>query len=288
MQDQSTTEISISSALTWAKNRLTLSNQLTAHEAKFEAEYLLTELLNVNRAHLIAKPEFILTEAIKQAFNQAVNDRVNGKPIAYILGYREFWGLKLKTTADTLIPRPDTEILVNEALKKITPHTQRLIDLGTGTGAIAIAIASETQNIEILATDLHFTSLNIAKHNALKHEVTIRLIQSDWLNAFKPTPQFDIVVSNPPYIEETDQHLKQGDLRFEPLRALISGHDGLTAITTIIKECHGKLKKDGWLLLEHGYSQGEQIRALLDKYDYKSISTIKDYANLDRVTIGQR
>ncbi|AHF01459.1 N5-glutamine S-adenosyl-L-methionine-dependent methyltransferase [Thiomicrospira aerophila AL3] len=280
--------MSISCALNWAQNRLARTNNLSSYEAKFEAEYLLTELLHVNRAHLIARPESTLPEPIKQAYTDAVNQRVMGKPIAYILGYREFWGLKLKTTPDTLIPRPDTETLVNETLKKITPQTQRLIDLGTGTGAIAIALATETENIEILATDLHFATLAIAKHNASEHQASISFIQSDWLQPFKSTQQFDIVVSNPPYIEENDQHLNQGDLRFEPPRALASGHDGLKAITTIIKQCQSRLKKDGWLLLEHGYTQGDQINALLDAHGYRSISTIKDYANLDRVTIGQR
>ncbi|SFR48707.1 release factor glutamine methyltransferase [Thiomicrospira sp. ALE5] len=283
--------MSISCALEWAQSKLLATQTLSNFEAKFEAEFLLTELLNVNRAHLIAWPESILSAENKAAYINAVNGRVSGQPIAYILGYREFWGLKLKTTPNTLIPRPDTEILVNETLKKITSETQRIIDLGTGTGAIAIALAKETQgnqNLEIIATDLDSATLATAQHNALEHQASISLIQSDWLKPFSYSSQFDIVVSNPPYIEEDDQHLYKGDLRFEPIRALTSGHDGLTAITTIIKECQDRLKKDGWLLLEHGYAQGENIRSLLNSHGYKSIETIKDYANLDRVTIAQR
>ena len=285
---QSTDELSITQALAWGFEQLIANKHLSIEEARFEAQHLLCEVLQVNRAYLLTWPETPLTISAKAQYETLINERKTGKPVAYILGYREFWGLKLAVTPDTLIPRPDTEILVTEAIKRITPTTTKVLDLGTGTGAIAIALAKEIPHLKLVATDVHYPTLTVAKHNANLHQVNLSLLQCYWLEAFEVTPQFDMIVSNPPYIEAADQHLHQGDLRYEPIRALASGKDGLVAIKQIIDQSYSRLQPKGWLLLEHGFNQAETIRELLAKRGFRSISTVQDYSQLDRVTLGQK
>ena len=218
--------------------------------------------------------------------------RLTGEPIAYILGAREFYGLNLKVTADTLIPRPDTETLVEAALAKISPQEKsQILDLGTGTGAIALAIAKHCPQSLVTAVDASQAALNVAIENAQNLAITnINFILSDWFAALireNNEQKFDIIVSNPPYIEASDAHLKQGDLRFEPLSALASGEDGLDAIRTIITQDPQYLNPRGWLLLEHGYNQANKVVDLLKLAGFSEIDHVKDLAGINRVTLGQ-
>jgi release factor glutamine methyltransferase len=268
------------------------SNRLSGDEAALEAQLLLQHLLNVNRAWLVAHQNDALEANIHAAYRALINRRINGEPIAYILGYREFYGLKLKVTPDTLIPRPDTETLVEAALEKIEPNLPLSIcDLGTGTGAIALAIAKNRPNAQVTAVDFSEKALEVARQNAQDLSIlNCQFLQSDWLSALKLNGQnqtFDMIVSNPPYIESNDQHLKQGDLRFEPLSALASGKDGLDDIRSIVAQAKHHLKPSGWLILEHGYNQAESVAGLLKSAGFSEISHALDLAGIQRVTIGR-
>jgi release factor glutamine methyltransferase len=259
---------------------------LNTEEATLEAQILLQYALNVNRAWLIAHESDALEPNIHAAFEALIKRRLNGEPIAYILGYREFYGLKLKVTPDTLIPRPDTETLVEAALAK-TPQNQtcKILDLGTGTGAIALAIARNRPQAFVTATDASENALKIAQENAQNLEITnIEFVQSDWFGALQ-NQSFDVIVSNPPYIEQNDVHL--GDLRYEPITALASGQDGLDDIRHIIANAPQHLNSRGYLLLEHGYNQAQSVATLLKQADFCEIQTVKDLGGNDRVTLGR-
>lgn len=265
----------------------TAITQIHTEDATLEAQMLLQHLLGVNRAWLIAHEDDTLQDNIFAAFGALIQRRVKGEPIAYILGYREFYGLKLKVTRDTLIPRHDTETLVEAALSKI-PQNQstQILDLGTGTGAIAIAISKNRPQAHATATDASIRALKVASENAENLAITnIKFMQSDWFAALDNT-KFDVIVSNPPYIEAIDEHLKQGDLRFEPITALSSGKDGLDDIRTIIKEAPPHLNPHGYLLLEHGYNQAEAVFELLKNAGFAEIETMKDLGGNHRVTLG--
>jgi release factor glutamine methyltransferase len=263
------------------------SAKLNSADAAFEAQLLLQHVLGVNRAWLIAHENDAL-EAINHAeFEALLKRRLNGEPIAYILGYREFYGLKLQVTADTLIPRPDTETLVEAALAK-TPQNQtsKILDLGTGTGAIALAIAHNCPQALVTAVDASVAALKIAQENAQSLAITnIEFLQSDWYSALK-NQKFDVIVSNPPYIAQNDAHLSQGDLRFEPTSALASGADGLDDIKQIIANAPKCLTPHGCLLLEHGYNQAEEVATLLKQSGFCEIETINDLGGNNRVTLG--
>jgi release factor glutamine methyltransferase len=265
-----------------------LAQWVAANEAKLEVQLLMQHVLNVNRAWLIAHANDALRPDIHADFASLLNRRLLGEPMAYILGYREFYGLKLKTTPSTLIPRPDTETLVEAALAKISPLTaERILDLGTGTGAIALAIASSRTETQVTAVDASQAALNIAIENADNLNISnIHFMLSDWFAALEHE-KFDVIVSNPPYIEKNDAHLTQGDLRFEPMSALASGEDGLDDIRKIIDDCLIYLKPQGWLMLEHGYQQALQVADLMAKIGLTHIETIKDLGSNDRVTIGK-
>jgi len=261
---------------------------LNTEEATLEAQILLQYALNVNRAWLIAHESDALEPNIHAAFEALIKRRLNGEPIAYILGYREFYGLKLKVTPDTLIPRPDTETLVEAALAK-TPQNQtcKILDLGTGTGAIALAIARNRPQAFVTATDASENALKIAQENAQNLEITIiEFVQSDWFGALQ-NQSFDVIVSNPPYIEQNDVYLTQGDLRYEPITALASGQDGLDDIRHIIANAPQHLNSRGYLLLEHGYNQAQSVATLLKQADFCEIQTVKDLGGNDRVTLGR-
>jgi len=301
------------------------AQSIETENAKLEAQLLLQHVLNVNRAWLISHENDALQANINAAFEALLKRRLNGEPIAYILGYREFYGLNLKVTPDTLIPRADTETLVEAALGKIawsaTPSPQpsptrgegvntvqnladpspsprrgrgvaergdvTILDLGTGTGAIALAIAKHRPQAYVTALDASQAALNIAIENAGNLNIpNVKFILSDWFGALIDE-KFDVIVSNPPYIEATDAHLKQGDLRFEPISALASGADGLDAIRHIIKDAPLHLNPHGWLMLEHGYNQASQVAALLKQAGFIEISHAKDLSGIDRVTLGQ-
>ena len=302
---------SIQSALTLATTLL-ITQHNDADIAKLEAQLLLQHVLNVNRAWLISHENDALQANIHAAFEALLKRRLNGEPIAYILGTREFYGLKLMVTADTLIPRADTETLVETALAKIPlmvrqahhernisnsvrpepveghTHSQHtILDLGTGTGAIALAIAKHRPQAHVMALDASQAALDIAIENAQSLKIpNIKFILSDWFSALT-NEKFDLIVSNPPYIEATDAHLKQGDLRFEPISALASGANGLDAICHIIKDAPLHLNPHGWLMLEHGYNQARKVAALLKQAGFSDISHAKDLAGINRVTLGR-
>ena len=268
------------------------STQLNSDEATLEAQLLLQHVLNVNRAWLIAHQNDVLEANIHAAYKVLINRRINGEPIAYILGYREFYGLKLKVTPDTLIPRPDTETLVEAALEKIAPDLPLSIcDLGTGSGAIALAIAKKRPHAQVTAVDFSDKALEVARQNAQDLSIlNCQFLQSVWLSALKLNGQnqnFDVIVSNPPYIESHDAHLSQGDLRFEPLSALASGKDGLDDIRTIISQATDHLQPSGWLMLEHGFNQANQVADLLQQAGFTQIDHLRDLSGIQRVTFGQ-
>lgn len=260
---------------------------LQQDEARGEVQALLQTALGVNRAYLLAHPERVLTEQEFSRYQASLQRRLQGEPLAYILGEREFFGLSFKVTPATLIPRPDTELLVELALARITTAGCRVLDLGTGSGAIALAIAHVRPDAEVIAVDASETALSVARENASRLQIrNVCFVISDWFSALSGQ-RFDLIVSNPPYIAENDRHLAQGDLRFEPATALASGSDGLQDIRHIISEAGAHLAAGGWLMLEHGYDQAEQVRALLLKAGFKNIRSDKDLAGIERVSGGQ-
>lgn len=279
---------SIRSALLQAQLQLNSSPRLDAIDARFEAQLLLQHLLSVNRAWLIAHENDTLAADVQAEFEQLINRRANGEPIAYIVGSREFYGLNLEVTPATLIPRPDTEILVDAALNKIpADKSLQILDLGTGTGAIALAIAQQRPQTQVTAVDASQAALEVAISNSKQlHIANIHFLLSDWFNNLNGR-LFDVIVSNPPYIENSDAHLNQGDLRFEPASALASGADGLDDIRCIIDSCLLHLKPQGWLMLEHGYNQAAAVADLMAQIGLVNIETFKDLGGNDRVTIGK-
>ena len=279
---------SIKTLLTSSETALIEANQLSLKEAKFESQLLLQSALKVNRAWLIAHENDALDANNHADFQALLTRRLTGEPIAYILGSREFYGLNLIVTPDTLIPRPDTETLVEAALDKIVMHaSSTVLDLGTGTGAIALAIAKNRPQTNIIAVDASKAALEIAKHNAQNLSINnVQFMLSHWFDALDDK-RFDVIVSNPPYIEADDQHLSQGDLRFEPLSALASGNDGLDDIRQIIADCLIYLKPQGWLMLEHGYHQAESVADLMAVIGLVNIETLKDLGDNHRVTLGK-
>jgi release factor glutamine methyltransferase len=253
---------------------------------------LLQHTLKANRAYLTAHPEKVLTAAQQQQFYELIARRKNGEPVAYIVSEREFFGLNFKVTTAVLIPRPETELLVEQALMGLPENRSiSVLDLGTGSGAIAIAIAKHRPLAEITAVDASTKALDVAKENAQRYlsdrASSIKFIQSDWFDALPDEP-FDMIVSNPPYIAEDDPHLAQGDLRFEPREALAAGPRGLSALAHIARNAAPRLAPGGWLLLEHGYDQGAACRELLTVAEFTNVATHKDLAGIDRVTLGQR
>jgi len=261
--------------------------EAVSESAHLDTELLLCFILKKDRSFLRAWPEHQLDEQQANSFQQLFEQRLKGHPIAHILGERGFWSLNLKVTTDTLIPRPDTERLVELALEHIPEKSQwKILDLGTGTGAIALSLAKERHYSFVTATDQSIAALNIAKENAEKNNISnIEFIQSNWFEKLAQQ-QFNIIVSNPPYIKENDPHLTQGDVRFEPLSGLTSGEDGLDDIRTIVKKSQKHLTKEGILLIEHGYDQADAVCYLLNKAGFADVSNFKDYSDNPRVSIG--
>lgn len=262
---------------------------------KVDAEILLTEVIQKNRSYLYTWPEKLLTTQEQQTFQRFLNTRLTGNPIAYIIGYQEFWGLKFAVNEHTLIPRADTEIIVEKTLFLLKKYPRgsilplKILDLGTGSGAIICALKHENPNIDAFAIDFDANALKTAKLNAKNHNLNISFSQSNWFSVFEKQPNttFNIILSNPPYIENQDPHLEQGDLIFEPITALSSGKDGLEDIRIICQQAPTYLAENGWLLIEHGYNQADSVQAILKENSFHDITTQQDYAGNDRVTFGK-
>lgn len=284
---------SIEQAVTNAEARLDAQNpQLAATlkiNARLEAEILIAHVLEKQRSYLRAFSETRLNQQQSDTLNTLLQRRLQGEPIAYITGHREFWSLDLITTEHTLIPRPETELLVELTLNAIPESSAQLIaDLGTGSGAIALAIAQARPQCTIIASDVSAATLDVAKQNATNLQLTnIQFFCSDWFNVL-PQQKYDIIVSNPPYIATNDAHLTQGDIRFEPEIALSSGIDGLNAIRHIIQTAPDYLVDDGRLLLEHGYDQQEKILSLINEHHYAEITCHQDLSGQDRVISARK
>jgi release factor glutamine methyltransferase len=275
----------ISQTLQWASKEL---SELTDTVPQLEAEVLLSSLLGVTRSHLFAWPEQALTAEQERDFQGLVERRQQGEPIAYLTGQREFWSLILEVTSATLIPRPETELLVAWALELVPAGSSwKIADLGTGCGAIAAALATEISGCRIVATDSSPEAISVAEANFSRLRLeNITAVLGDWYEALPPEERYDLIVTNPPYVAVGDPCLQQGDLPREPLQALVSGHDGLDDIRRIIEEAPPHMADGGWLLLEHGAEQGEALRHLLDGAGFSNIETRRDLAGLERVTGG--
>lgn len=291
---------------------------LSGAEARVEAELLLVHALGVSRAWLVAHADDEVEDTRRAAFEALVTRRARGEPVAYLTGSRGFHALELHVTPDVLIPRPETELLVELALARIPPGVQdrrspdgvkrnpgpgaglhpdsaalhpgyRIADLGTGSGSIALAIARARPDVRVLATDASVAALDVARANARALKLTnVEFAQGDWCAALGDARDFDLIVSNPPYIAEGDPHLREGDLRFEPRAALASGADGLDAIRMIIRDARSHLREGGWLLMEHGFEQGEAVRGLLQQSGYRDVFTERDLEGRERVSAGRR
>lgn len=268
----------------------------TGDSAQLDAEVLLAHALECSRTYLRTWPEKLLSSEQQTQFQQFISRRAAGEPIAYITGKREFWDMTLQVTPDTLIPRPETEHLVELALEKIPLESRwQIADLGTGCGAIALAIARERPQCKIFASDKSTAALTVAQNNASHLGIkNISFIEGDWFEAFSNQQEeqqieqrFEMIVSNPPYIHPDDQHLDQGDLRFEPTQALRSKPDGLADIQAISNTAREYLVSPGWLILEHGYDQGAAVKNIFETLGYSQVSTIEDLAKNERISIGK-
>lgn len=270
-----------------AQDTLASALQLTSNEARLEASMLLCRALgDVNRAWLIAHEQDLVAPEQHAAFETLLQRRFSGEPLAYILGEREFYGLSFRVTPAVLIPRPETELLVDLALQRLPPQG-RALDMGTGSGAIALSIAHARPDIHLLACDAHPAALEVAGGNAQRLGVhNAEFVQSDWF-ASLDGQRFDLIVSNPPYVVQDDPHLQQGDLRFEPMTALASGPDGLEDIRRIVADAPAYLHPGGWLLLEHGYDQAEKVRDLLQQTGFSEVFSARDLAGIERTTGGR-
>ena len=251
-----------------------------------DAELLLCHVLGKPRSFLFAWPEQEVDELLAAQFQQLLARRVSGEPVAYLLGRREFYGHEFLVSTDTLIPRPDTELLVEVALEKLPAEQPlRIADLGTGTGAIAISLGLARPAWQLLAVDYIVAVLDLVERNVRRlRAVNVTPLQSSWYSRLQG--QFDAIVSNPPYIRADDVHLKRGDVRFEPRSALVSGEDGLDDIRLIVSGAPARLRADGLLALEHGYDQGAAVRELFHTAGFQSVETRRDYGDNERVTFG--
>lgn len=255
---------------------------------KRDAQILLGFVTGKPRTFLLAFAETALSEPQLNQLGALLDRRVRGEPVAYLIGEREFWSLPLRVSPATLIPRPDTECLVEHALACLSPDPCDILDLGTGTGAIALALASERPDCQITALDVVPEAVELARSNAAHLGITnIHVRQSHWFSALNPQQRFGLIVSNPPYIDSEDQHLSQGDVRFEPKSALVADNHGLADIETLVSQGLAFLAPGGWLIVEHGWQQGAQVRQLFFDAGYNSVSTGKDYGGNERFTSGR-
>jgi len=278
----------IQSALKQDAARLTEALALDFSGARIEVQSLLRLVLNVSRAYLLTHPERCLNDSEQTRYAELLQRRLLGEPIAYILGEREFFGLMFKVTPATLIPRPETELLVELALQRLPQDKPcRVLDLGTGSGAIALSIAHSRPDVEVVAVDASTEALAVARENAQRLNINnAAFVQSDWYAALD-AQRFDLIVSNPPYVAPGDPHLQQGDLRFEPLSALASSGDGLDDIRHIVSRARTHLYPGGWLLLEHGYDQAARVRELMQQAGYSAVFSACDLAGIERASGGR-
>jgi release factor glutamine methyltransferase len=262
--------------------------QSVSDSARLDLELLLCKALAKPRSFLYTWPEKSLSEAELASFSALLERRKQGEPIAYLLGEREFWSLNLRINESTLIPRPETELLVETALARTPESTIRVLDLGTGTGAIALALASERPNWKVMAVDSSPAAVNLAIENARQlGSKNVQITRSDWFQNLGGEV-FDLIVTNPPYIDETDPHLNQGDVRFEPRSALVAARHGLADIEHIVDVARRHLNSGGWLMIEHGFEQGESVRCIFTEAGYSQVETRKDFGGRDRLTLGQK
>jgi len=283
----------------WLADAVQALNQINPTEnSKVDALVLLQHATGKSRTQILAFDETEIDEKVRLKLTALLDRRLKGEPIAYILGEKEFWSLPLNVSEGTLIPRPDTEILVEKALQialeklEENPPHFHILDLGTGTGAIALALASELSlicqkkaiQLDVIGVDLMPEVVKLAQSNAEKNQLDVQFLQSRWFEHVEG--QFDIIVSNPPYIDETDEHLSQGDVRFEPRSALVAGENGLADLRHIIEQSPRYLKDSGYLLLEHGWKQGEEVRSIFWQNHWQGVATIRDYGDNERVTLG--
>ena len=283
----------------WLADAVQALNQINPTEnSKVDALVLLQHATGKSRTQILAFDETEIDEKVRLKLTALLDRRLRGEPIAYILGEKEFWSLPLNVSEGTLIPRPDTEILVEKALQialeklEENPSHFRILDLGTGTGAIALALASELSlicqkkaiQLDVIGVDLMPEVVKLAQSNAEKNQLDVQFLQSRWFEHVEG--QFDIIVSNPPYIDETDEHLSQGDVRFEPRSALVAGENGLADLRHLIECAPVHLKDNGYLLLEHGWKQGEEVRSIFWQNHWQGVATIRDYGDNERVTLG--
>lgn len=274
----------IDEALAWA------IKQLEGGESpSVDAKVLLANILEKSQTFLFTWPDKTLDPLQINQFKDAIARRRQGEPVAYIIGKRDFWTLSLFTSSHTLIPRPDTEVLVEQVLNWANENERKnlaICDLGTGTGAIALALASELPQASVTGVDFQTEAVKLATRNAQANRISnARFLQSDWFHSLKDHT-FDIIVSNPPYIEETSPYLNEGDVRFEPKTALTSGLDGLNDIKHIINAAPQFLNKGALLAFEHGFNQGDAVRNLLLASGFTAVKTVRDYGDNDRVTVG--
>ncbi|MDX2164185.1 MAG: peptide chain release factor N(5)-glutamine methyltransferase [Gammaproteobacteria bacterium] len=261
-----------------------ICSQVSATIERLEVEILLSHVLNKPRVYLYSHPEEPLTSEQCDQFNQLIKRREQGEPLVYITGKTEFYGLAFDITPDVLVPRPETELLIDYILDNLKVKTASVLELGTGSGIIAITLAKYRPDWNITATDISAGALTIAKRNSHFHDAkTIRWIESDWYSNIK-VEKYDLIISNPPYIAKDDPHLR--DLSYEPHGALISGHEGLDAIKKIIKGATGYLVQEGEIVLEHGYNQAEAVQNCLHEHGFKDIKTLDDLNHQPRVTIA--
>lgn len=280
----SSSEYTIQQTLTQATQLLTDKSD----SAKLDAELLLAFALKQNRTYLVTWNDRLISDADADVFQSLLSRRLTGEPVAYILGQQEFWDLTLSTNQHTLIPRADTETLIEWALE-LAPElagNARVIDLGTGTGAIALALAKECPGWQVSAVDLVSQAVELAQKNARDNDLSrVSIFQSSWFEQVQGC--FDLIVSNPPYIDPTDEHLSQGDVRFEPPSALVADKQGLADIETICEQARGHLNSGGWLLIEHGYNQQESVQAIFTQLGYHQVTTRFDLGGNPRITGGQ-
>ncbi len=273
------------------KNQVTAGITLGALQRKplldpVDQRILICHALGISRTALITQTERVLDAEEAARVAALLQRRHDGEPVAYIVGQREFFGLDFETTPAVLIPRPDTELLVELALVRLPPRG-KVLDMGTGSGAIAVAIAHSRPDASVTALDVSQEALAVASRNAQRNNANVRFLHSDWYGAVEGE-QFDLIVSNPPYIADGDRHLSEGDLRFEPSGALTDFADGLSALRTIIAGAPAKLAPGSWLLMEHGYDQSAAVRALLLSSGYTDVQSWQDLAGIERVSGGRR